>query len=480
MMTKKKAIILLSAVLIAGGCTMAPKYTKPESPVAEIWPAGPAYENVLDVDTEACKGWQDFFTDERLRKVIETAFENNRDLRLAALNVQQARGLYGIQRSELFPAVNATANGSKKRTPADLSSSGKAYTSEQYDVNLGIFAWEVDFFGRIRSLKDQALEQYLATEQAQRSAMILLASSVADAYLVLAADRENLALAETTFNAQKESYDLIKRRFDIGLASELDLNRAQTQVDIARVDMASYTQMVALDINALNLLVGTATPVPEELLPSDLAGVVPLKDISVGLPSDVLLNRPDIIQAENLLKAANANIGAARAALFPRISLTTSIGTASSELSGLFDSGQDTWTFAPGITLPIFDARLWSALDVTKAQKEIAVVQYEKAIQTAFREVSDALAVRGTVDRQISAQQSLTRAAERTYLLSDKRYKKGIDSYLGVLDAQRSFYSAQQGLVSFQLAKLVNQVKFYKVLGGISQYPARGFEGETI
>jgi multidrug efflux system outer membrane protein len=294
-------------------------------------------------------------------------------------------------------------------------------------------------------------------------------SSVADAYLALAADRENLRLAESTFAAQKESYDLLKRSYDIGVSSELDLNRVQIQMDIARVDMARYTQQVAKDINALNLLVGTVAQIPDNLLPENLASTASLQDISVGLSSDVLFSRPDIMQAEHRLKAANANIGAARSALFPRISLTTSIGTASSELSGLFGNGQDTWMFAPGITMPIFDARLWSALDVTRAEKEIAVAQYEKAIQTAFREVADALAVRGTVDQQISAQESLFRAAERTYRLSDMRYKKGIDSYLGVLDAQRTYYSAQQGLVALRLAKLINQVDFYKVLGGGSE-----------
>ena len=465
----QKSIVLLSAVLILGGCTMAPKYQTPATPVPDSWPAGPAYENPGSQHADSRSGlasWQAFFKDEQLQQVIETALENNRDLRLAALNVQRARGIYGIQRSELFPAVSAIASGSKKRIPGDLSNSGKAYTAEQYEVSAGIFSWEIDFFGRIRSLKDRALEEYLATEQARRSAAILIMSSVADAYLALAADRENLRLAETTYAAQKESYDLIKRSYDIGVASELDLNRVQTQMDIARVDMARYTQLVARDINALNLLVGTKTKLPDNLLPEGLASVASLEDVSAGLTSDVLFNRPDIMQAEHRLKAANANIGAARAALFPRISLTTSVGTASSELSGLFSSGQDTWMVAPGITVPIFDARLWSALDVTEAEKEIAVVHYEKAIQTAFREVADALAVRGTVDQQISAQESLVRAAEQTYRLSDMRYKKGIDSYLGVLDAQRSYYTAQQGLVALRLAKRINQVDFYKVLGG--------------
>ena len=297
------------------------------------------------------------------------------------------------------------AAGAKSVLPADLSTTGNATTVERYDVNLGITSWEIDFFGRIRSLKDQALEEYLATEQARRSAQILLVSAVAHAYLTLAADREALKLAQTTLETQQAAYDLIQQRYDVGLATELDLRRAQTQVDTARGDVARYTQQVAQDENALNLLLGS--PAPSELLPADLSSVAPPREISPGLSSEVLLRRPDILGAEHLLKAANANIGAARAAFFPRISLTTAIGTASDELSGLFKSGSGTWSFAPQIVMPIFDARTWSALKVTKVEKEIAVTQYEKAIQTAFREVADALAVRGTVDEQLSAQQSL-------------------------------------------------------------------------
>lgn len=464
----KNLFFTLGMVIMITGCTMIPEYTRPEAPVPDAWPEGPAYSQT-DADSEKSAveiEWRTFFTDKRLQKVIETALLNNRDLRLAALNVERARAIYGIARSEIFPAVDATASGSRQRTPADLSSTGKARTAEQYEVGLGIFAWEIDFFGRIRSLKDQALESFFATEQARRSTQILITATVADAYLALAADRENLSLAKTTYENQQNAYDLVRRRHEIGLANELDLYRAQTQVDIARGDIARFTQLVARDINALNLLAGNGESLPEAMLPQDLSGVEPLKDISAGISSEVLLMRPDIMQAEHRLKASNANIGAARAALFPRISLTTSIGTASSELSGLFDAGQDTWRVAPGVTLPIFDARLWSALDASKAEKEIAQVTYEKAIQTAFREVADALAVRGTVDEQLSAQKSLVHAVSETYRLSDMRYNKGIDDYLGVLDAQRSYYSAQQQLVYLQLAKHRNQVSFYKVLGG--------------
>jgi len=468
----RNLLLLLSVIAFLSSCSLAPQYKRPEAPIPATWPSGAAYQ-----ETQAMPGaptateiqWREFFTDERLQKVVEMALNNNRDLRLAALNVQRARAIYGIQRAELFPAVNVTASGSRQRVPSDLSSNGQATTKERYDVNLGIIAWEIDFFGRIRSLKDRALEEFLATEQARRSTHILLVSAVGDAYLALAADREKLKLAETTFETQKEAYHLIKRQYEVGLASELDLNRAQTQVDVARRDIAFFTQLVAKDENVLNLLVGTLSPVPSELLPADLASVTPLKEISTGISSEVLLRRPDILQAENLLKAANANIGAVRAALFPRVSLTTSAGTASSELSGLFGSGSGTWSFAPQVIMPIFDARLWSAVNATEAEKEIALVQYEKAIQTAFREVADALAVRGTVGEQLSAQQSIVSATAETYRLSNARYNKGIDSYLSVLVAQRSLYAAQKVLVTTRLARLVNQVRLYAVLGGEAQ-----------
>jgi outer membrane protein, multidrug efflux system len=468
-MNRTLLLLVIGITLVLSGCNLTPQYTKPEAPVPADWPTGAAYEGVGTApEAPAADGlrWQEFFTDKRLQQIIDTALNNNRDLRLAALNVERARALYGIQRAELFPSVNAVGNYVKTRVPADISGTEVAPTIEQYDVSLGITSWEIDFFGRIRSLKDRALEEYLATEEARRSAQILIVSGVVNAYLTLAADREALKLTETTLETQTYAYDLIKRRADVGLASELALNQAQTQVDTARRNIALYTQLAAQDENALNLLVGSPSPMPSELMPANLESVSPPKEISPGLSSEVLLIRPDIMAAEHQLKAANALIGAARAAFFPRIALTTAFGTASGELSGLFKSGQAAWTFAPQIVMPIFDARLWSAYDATKAEKEIALAQYEKAIQTAFREVADALAVRGTVDQQVSAQQSLVDAAARTYRLSVARYTKGIDSYLGVLDAQRSLYAAQQALIVLRLVKVANQVRLYAVLGG--------------
>ncbi|HWQ92510.1 MAG TPA: efflux transporter outer membrane subunit [Clostridia bacterium] len=460
--------LLGGTAVVLAGCTMAPKYEQPAAPVPAQWPTGPAYGETATDGTNVASipdlRWQEFFTDAGLQQAIGTALTNNRDLRTAALNVERARAVYGILRAELFPTVDVTGSGVRQRVPADLSSTGSRQTLEQYGVNLGVASWEIDFFGRIRSLKDRALQEYFATEHARRSAQILLISSVANAWLALAADRESLDLAKTTLQSQQDAYDLIKKRYDLGLIPELDLHRAQTQVDTARGDVARFSQVVAQDENALNLLLGTTQA--GEALPGTLAEVHPPQPIEAGLSSEVLLRRPDVLRAENLLKAAYADIGAARAAFFPRISLTAAIGTASEDLSGLFKSGSGTWSYAPQIVMPIFDARTWSAHKASKVQREIAVSEYERSIQVAFREVADALAVRGTVDQQVSAQESLVNAVSATYRLAMSRYDKGIDSYLGVLDAQRSLYAAQQGLVSLRLAKLANQVQLYGVLGG--------------
>ncbi len=334
-----------------------------------------------------------------------------------------------------------------------------------YNANLGISSWEVDFFGRVRSLKDRALEQYLATEHARRSAQISLIAEVANAYLTLAADKENLELARSTLAAQESSYNMINRRYELGSSSELDLNQARTRVEAARVDVARYTALTAMDENALNLLVGT--PVPAELLSEKLDATATPKDISASLSSEVLLQRPDILQAESMLKAANANIGAARAAFFPTINLTTSIGTTSNDLYNLFKAGAGTWSFVPQVILPIFDSgSRWANLKGATAERDIYLAQYEKAIQSGFREVADALARKGTVGDQMTAQESLVKASAGTYRLADARYTKGVDSYLTVLDAQRSLYAAQQGLIAIRLARLSNMVILYKVLGG--------------
>ncbi|MDD3579955.1 MAG: efflux transporter outer membrane subunit [Desulfobacca sp.] len=464
MIRKILSLLTLMAVSLTG-CTMIPEYTRPAAPVPQDWPSGPAYQEspaTQKAPVATDLNWREFFADQRLQTIIETALNHNRDLRVAALNVEKARALYRIQRAELLPTLEVGASARKERVK--ISGTQGMVNLEEYSVNLGISSWEIDFFGRIRSLKKRALEEYLATEQARRSAQILLISEVANAYLTLAADRENLQLAQSTLEAQQASYDLIKRRFEVGFAPELDLRQVQTRVDAARVDVARYTELAAQDENALNLLVGS--PVPEHLLPEALSVVAALPDVSPGTSSEVLLRRPDILQAESLLKAANANIGAARAAFFPRISLTSAIGTASGDLSGLFKSGSFIWSYAPTMVMPIFEARTWPALKATKVEREIALTQYEKAIQGAFREVADALARRGTLGDQMAAQQSLLEATDKAYRLSNARYQKGIDIYLNVLDAQRSLYAAEQGLIAIRLGKLANQVRLYAVLGG--------------
>lgn len=471
-MIKRNTILLslmtpfLLSFLGLGGCTLAPKYTRPEAPVPAQWPVGPAYKGTQSAEAvpAADLKWREFFTDPRLQTVIRMALVNNRDLRLAALNVERAKALYGVQRAELFPAIDAQGSYTRQHVPADISTTGSAVTANQYDVNLGTTAWEIDFFGRIRSLKDVALEQYLATDQARLSAQILLISNTAIAWHTLAADREGLKLSRSTLEAQESSYRLIRKRYDLGMANELALRRAQSQVDAARGDVARYMQFAAQDENAVNLLAGST--VPPEFLPPDLAGISVPKDILAGLSSEVLLHRPDILSAEHQLKATNANIGAARAAFFPSISLTAAFGTASADLSGLFKSGSGAWTFTPSLVMPIFDARVWSAYDVSKADRDIAVAQYEKTIQSAFRDVANALAVKGTVNQQIAAQESLVGALAEAYRLAEMRYNRGIDSYLSVLDAQRSLYGAQQGMIGLQLSQVSNLVSMYSVLGG--------------
>jgi len=465
---KRISVLILAMVICLGGCTMIPPYRRPNAPISEHWPSGEAYlqttpQENSQLDVRQLE-WREFFNDSKLQQVIEMAFNNNRDLRLAVLNMENARALYGVQRANLLPTVNVAAGLNKQRYSSDFLASTASKEVEKYSVDLGITAWEVDFFGRIRSLKKQALEEYLGTKEARRSAQIALVYEVVKAYLTIAADRSNLNLVKSILKTQEGVYNLAQRKYKLKLINEIDLYRAKTQMDTAYADVVRYTQQEALDHNALNLLAGEL--VPEDLLPSDLESVSPLKDLSAGLSSQVLLKRPDIMEAEHQLKGAYANIGAARAAFFPSISLTTILGTASNEFSGLFKAGRNTWTYAPQIVMPIFDARTWSAYRVSESTRQIALAQYEKVIQTAFREVADVLAVQGTVDKQIMGEQSIVDSAQKIYDLSSKRYANGIDSYLSVLDAQRSLYSAKLGLIFAKFSKLANQAKAYAVLGG--------------
>ena len=462
---RNKIFSLGLAVLLLGGCTMIPKYSRPAAPVPSALPGGAAVPGgATAAPAVADLAWREFFTDSGLRAVIELALADNRDLRIAALNVEKLQALYRIQRSSLYPGVTAVAGADNYKIPLQMSTTGSAYTVDQYSV-LGTASWEIDFFGRLRSLKAKALNQFLATTETRKVAQMSLVAAVAEGYLTLAADRESLELARATLEAQKTSYDLILKSRDAGVASDLTLRQSQSQVEAARVEVARYTGLVATDTNALNLLAGKQ--VPADLLPGGLASVAELKDVSAGLKSEILLQRPDILAAEYQLKGANADIGAARAAFFPRISLTGAAGTLAPELSHLFESGTGNWSYAPQIVLPIFSGgSLVASLKTANVDRDIAVAQYEKAIQTAFREVSDALALRSTFADQLNAQESLANALDESYRLSEARFKEGIDSYLGVVVAQQSLYDAQRGLVSARLARRSNQVALFKVLGG--------------
>ncbi len=459
----------LAAALLAACANLAPEYRRPAAPVAAAWPAATDAEAAGSPAAELA--WPDFFVDARLRELIAVALANNRDLRVAALQIEQARALYRIQHAERFPSVEAAATMDARRAPDALSQSRDATTTRLYEAGIGFSRYELDFFGRMRNLNEQALQAFLATTEASRSLHITLVAEVANAYLTLAADRERLLLARSTFDSQNASYTLISRRFELGAASQLDLRRAQTTVDAARVDVARFTSLVAQDENVLALLVGAQ--LRAEWLPDALAPVSSLADLPTGMPSDVLQRRPDIRQAEHRLQAAHAVIGQARAAFFPSVTLTAAGGVASGELSDLFRGGAGAWSFVPRIALPIFDGgRNQAALQVAEAGRRIALAEYERTIQGAFREVADTLAARGTLGQQLEAQQSFVDAAADSQRLSDIRFREGAESYLAVLDAQRSLYAAEQDLISLRLSRLSNQVTLYKVLGGGWHGPA--------
>ena len=463
----KLILTVLGAALLLASCSLIPTYERPAAPVPSVFPGDPAQPGGAAASVVP---WQNFFTDPRLQKLIETALANNRDLRVSALNIEQARAQFRIQRAALFPAVGLSASGSRS-SPNPLAAfvEGAGSVSSSYSVNLGITAWEIDFFGRIASLKEAALAQYLATEESRKAAQISLIGAVASGWLTLLADDELLELTRQTLGTREESVRLTKLRFDNGVASEIDFQLANSLAETARASYAQQQRLRMQDENALALLLGAPLP-PEAMAGGDankLDGVKPMPDVPAGLPSDLLAERPDIRAAEQQLIGANANIGAARAAFFPRISLTSSIGTASSEFSNLFERGTKAWSFAPQLTLPIFDAgRNQANLDSSRAAREIAVAQYEKSIQTAFREVADALAGRATLGEQLRAQRAQAQAEAVRLRLSDLRFRNGIASALDLLDAQRSLFSAQQAAVQARLAQLQNQVALYKVLGG--------------
>ena len=461
------ALSAMASAVLAGCVNLAPEYTAPASPVPQALPS-----SGVEAPTPIDVGWRSFFVEPRLRGTIELALANNRDLRVAALNIERARAQYGIARAGLFPTVEAGASGSRSRTPGSLSTSGEARIGSQYSADLGLTSYEIDLFGRVRNLGESALQSYFQTEETRRSTQISLIASVATAWLQLAADEQRLLLARNTLESQRKSFDLVERSHQLGAQSGLALAQARSTVDAARADAAAFDSQVEQDRNALALLVG-AMP-PADLLPaapaSDTAAPATAAQLLVpppGLPSSVLQRRPDVRAAEHALRASNADIGAARAAFFPRIALTASAGTASSTLSGLFAGGSKAWSFAPSISVPIFDGGANRAnLRVAEAQQKIQIATYEKTVQTAFREVADALAERRTLAERLDAQRSLLDATSRSFELSQSLFRSGASSYLDVLDAQRAFYAAQQTLIGLQLTEQTNRLTIYKTLGG--------------
>ncbi len=460
-----QTLCALTAALTLAGCAMTPTLQRPPLPVAAAFPASAVSTASSASPVAATQAaellWQDFFADARLKRLITLALAHNRDLRVAALNIEQTRAQYQIRRADQFPGINAVIGGSR------LPTTSGGITSA-YNAGLAVTAYELDFFGRVSSLQEVALGQYLATQEGALAARISLIAAVANSYFSWLADQELLALTQQTLASREASQKLSQLRFDNGLVSEIELRQAESLTQAARVAYAQQQRQRALDENALTLLVGRS--VSEELKGADpmprLQSVL-LADVPAGLPSDLLVSRPDIRQAEQLLLASNANIGAARAAFFPRIALTVGVGSASKQLSGLFDAGSFGWTLAPQLLLPIFDAgRNQAGLESAQAGQGIALAQYEKAIQTAFREVADALAARSTFAEQLAAQTAQATAESTRLKLADLRYQNGITSYLDLLDAQRAAFASQQAVVQTRLSQLQSQVTLYKALGG--------------
>ena len=468
--TLMRSVVIVALATAASGCiNLAPRYERPELPVQSEWPGvseTPGAQQQED-NGAAALTWKQFFQSEKLQGVIDLALQNNRDLRIAALNVERTQALFRIQRAERVPAVDVGGSFQRQRLPDQFSPTGEGVT-ETYSASVNA-SFELDLFGRIHNLSTAALEQYFAQEATQRSVRISLIGQIARAYVTLASDQALHQLAMNTEKAQADWFALTKERHRLGAVSSLELSQSETTVENARADVARYEGNIAQDINALTLLVGAA--VPTALLPDATEAQTPvLSPIPVGLPSQVLLERPDIVAAEHGLRAANANIGAARAAFFPTISLTGSAGYISRELSDLFDSEIKTWSFSPAINLPIFQGgRLLANSAAAHAERDIAVARYEQAIQTGFREVSDALALTGALARERAARERLVAATGRVYELSQARKDVGQDSYLQVLDAQRSYYAAQQTLLTTRLAESSNLIALYEVLGGGGQ-----------
>lgn len=455
-------LFCLAAIFFLSGCvSMAPPYAAPALPVSSVY----APETAQNGAPGAAIGWRDYFIDPQLQSLIQQALDNNRDLRTAVLRVEEARAVHGIQRSELFPTVGIQAGTDRSRTPADLNMTGKTLFASQFQVGLGMASWELDFWGRVRSLQDAALENYLATDAARRAAALGLVAQVANSYFRLREFDQRIALARQTIASRAESFRIFTRRVEVGATSRFSLTQVQTLLTQAQALGAQLEQERDAQFHALTLLVGTTIDLRPEYDQLDEQNT--LIHVRPGLPSDLLFQRPDIVAAEHQLKAANANIGAARAAFFPRIALTSSLGTASAELGGLFATGSLAWIFSPSISLPIFDGGLRSAnLSLAEIRRDMSVANYEKTVQAAFRDVADALSARHWLARQVSiAQTALATQTERARL-SQLRYDNGASAFLEVLDAQRDLLDAEQRFVQMRRALLTSHVSLYAALGG--------------
>lgn len=474
MLTLKHLAWMPGALALSACINLAPFYSQPEAPVpASLGTVSTEQKPLTEVS------WQSFITDKRLQQVLDLALKNNRDLRVATLNIERARAQYQVQRADLFPTVNAALsetaskgmsnvgnNGNVSAGTVAASNNSSGNVSHVYRATLGFSAYELDLFGRVRNLNAQALQAFYAEQENRKSTQISLVAEVATAWLTLAADKKRLQIAQQTLQSQQNTYQINQKMFDLGVANALTLKQLQTSVDNARVAVATYNIQIQQDTNALNLLAGSMVPVAW-LPDSSLASVALTTALPRGITSKTLQQRPDVRAAEHQLEGANANIGALRAAFFPTISLTTTIGTASTELNGLFQTGSRIWTFVPQITLPIFNAgRNRANLTVGEKNQQILLAQYEKTVQTAFREVADVLVQREGLKAQIEAQKSLTDAAAAAFQLADARFKNGVDSYLVVLDAQRTLYTAEQSLITLQLNDAASQLTLYKVVGG--------------
>ncbi|MEG2580808.1 efflux transporter outer membrane subunit [Comamonas sp.] len=470
-LTLRPVVAAAMAAVALSACNLAPKFVQPALSVPDAVSAQagtPAVANAPALSYAQAQAW---IQSSQLREVVALALTHNRDLRIAVENIEKARAQYGITRADLLPSITAQGQGTRSRTSADLNSNGQSSISEQFTAQLGFTSYEIDFWGRVRNLSEAGLQAFLQSEENQRNVQIGLVADVSNAWLSLAGDMARLQLAKDTLASREKAYALTKRMFEIGSTSGLVLAQNLSTVETARADVAAFTSQVARDRNALQLLVGGVVaadllPTAQTLAVSDDNNLA-LLPVPEQLPSSVLLKRPDVQAAEHNLRAMNANIGAARAAMFPTISLTGSVGSGSRELDALFGSGNGTWSFMPQIRLPIFDGgRLRAGVDVANANQRIAVAQYEKTVQTAFKEVADALADRAQWGERLGAQTGMVLATQKAFDLSEARFQAGVDNYLTVLDAQRSLYAAQQTLITLRLAEQTNRATLWKVLGG--------------